>query len=186
MEAVLTECHADLLRFLTFRLRDPEAAADVLQSFYVKVLGNVHQLKDQEKLRPWMRRILENTVIDYVRTESKQRKIEERQLTDDFQKSVADTQDPFDVIICMCLYKLLPTMDSKYADILRRIDLVGEDRNKVAASLNTSLENVRVRLHRARQALRLRLEETCRTCPIHGYFDCNCDYGQAFREAMRR
>ena len=31
-----------------------------------------------------------------------------------------------------------------------------------------------VRLHRARKALRLRLEETCRACADHGCLDCTC------------
>ena len=31
---------------------------------------------------------------------------------------------------------------------------------------------------------RQRLEEACRTCPIHGYLDCDCDYGSHMRTGI--
>ena len=60
-------------------------------------------------------------------------------------------------------------------------DLIGESRESIVRALGITESNLRVRLHRARQALRQRLEETCRTCPIHGYMDCDCDYGAHLR-----
>lgn len=75
----------------------------------------------------------------------------------------------------MCLYKLLPTLKSAYADVLWRADLVGEPREKIASELDVSESNLRVRLHRARQALKKRLQEVCQICPIHGYMDCSDD-----------
>lgn len=76
-----------------------------------------------------------------------------------------------------------PTLKPAYADILWRTDLIGESCESIAAALNISESNLRVclHLHRARQARRKRPKETCRTCPIHGYLDCNCDYGAHLR-----
>jgi RNA polymerase sigma-70 factor (ECF subfamily) len=37
------------------------------------------------------------------------------------------------------------------------------------------VNNVTVRLHRARQALKIRLEQMCRSCVVHGFLDCRCD-----------
>jgi len=75
----------------------------------------------------------------------------------------------------MCFYKLLPTLKPEYANILWHAELTGESRENIAAAFNISEGNLRVRLHRAREALRRRLEETCQSCPIHGYLDCGCD-----------
>lgn len=47
-----------------------------------------------------------------------------------------------------------------------------------------TLNNINVRLHRGRQALKLRLEEMCLTCPEHGFLDCRCD--EAERSRQRR
>jgi RNA polymerase sigma-70 factor (ECF subfamily) len=75
-------------------------------------------------------------------------------------------------------------LKSEYADVLWRADLIGESRQSIAGTLGISESNFRVRLHRARQALRQRLEETCRTCPIHGYLDCECDYAGHVRSEI--
>src|SRR3546814_18485068 len=72
---------------------------------------------------------------------------------------------------CKCLYRLLPTLKAEYADVIWRADILGEPRARLAASLGTSLNNVTVRLHRGRKALRMRLEEMCRTCPTPGSLD---------------
>src|SRR3546814_1845127 len=67
------------------------------------------------------------------------------------------------------------TLKAEYADVIWRADILGEPRDRLAASLGTSLNNVTVRLHRGRKALRMRLEEMCRTCSTHGFLDCRCD-----------
>ncbi len=102
------------------------------------------------------------------------------------QTLVSTDKDNLDFIICVCLYKLLPTLKAEYANILWRADLVGESREGLAAALDITVSHLRVRLHRARQALRQRLEETCRTCPIHGYLDCQCDYSKHARAGIQQ
>ena len=49
-------------------------------------------------------------------------------------------------------------------------------------SLGISLNNVNVRLHRGRRALKRRLEEMCLTCPVHGFLDCRCDEAERIRQ----
>ena len=78
--------------------------------------------------------------------------------------------------ICTCLYALLPTLKPEYAEILRRVDLLGEPRQQVAAALGVTVNNVTVRLHRARQAIKRALLEWCTTCPEHGFLRCACDH----------
>ena len=181
VHAVMVEIHQDLLRFLTRRLGNEDEAADVLQDFYVKVLRRIGDLRDTKKLRGWMRRVLETTLIDYYRAQGKKRQSEADYHYLETVGLSGDGKDDLDFSVCMCIYKLLPTLKPEYADVLWRADLISESRESIAGALSISENNLRVRLHRARQALRQRLEETCRTCPIHGYLDCDCDYGSHLR-----
>ena len=64
-------------------------------------------------------------------------------------------------------------------------DILGEPRDRIAASMGTTLNNVAVRLHRGRQALRKRLEEMCLTCPVHGFLDCRCEEAERIRQLVR-
>ncbi|WP_096275871.1 RNA polymerase sigma factor [Marinobacter sp. LV10R510-11A] len=74
----------------------------------------------------------------------------------------------------MWFYKLLPTLKPEYANILWHAELVGESHESIAVVFDISEGNLRERLHRSREALRKRLEETCQSCRIHGYLDCGC------------
>jgi RNA polymerase sigma-70 factor (ECF subfamily) len=79
-----------------------------------------------------------------------------------------------DAELCACFEPLIPTLKPEYAELLRALDLDGESTEAVAERLRVTPNNLKVRRHRARQALRKRLEETCRTCAEHGCLDCTC------------
>jgi RNA polymerase sigma-70 factor (ECF subfamily) len=87
-----------------------------------------------------------------------------------------------DGTVCACLYKLLPTLKPDYSEVIWRADILGEPRDRIAASLGTTLNNVSVRIHRGRRALKQRLEEMCLTCPVHGFLDCRCDEAERIRQ----
>ncbi len=173
---VMAEVQAEFLRFLVYRLGNRDEAADVLQNFYVKVLDRIDDVRDSEKLRGWMRKVLHSTLIDHYRVQSKRRIIESEHGNFTKLMDSEEAEHELDRMICICLYQLLPTLKSDYADILWRIDIVGEARESVSASLGISENNLRVRLHRARHALRDRLKETCETCPVHGFLNCDCPH----------
>jgi len=172
---MVAEVHRDLLQYLTRRLGDRDDAAEVLQQFHLKVLSRVSNVREATRLRGWLRRVLETTLIDYLRAKIRQRQrhVELASVADEL--AIEPMQNELDAAICACLYKLLPTLKPEYADVLWRADILGSSKKTLSAQLGISADNLRVRLHRARQALKLRLEQSCRTCPIHGFLDCACD-----------
>lgn len=103
---------------------------------------------------------------------------------DDIDRLGIEPDAELDEAVCDCLYRILPTLKPAYAEVLWRIDLLGEPRDRVAASLGATVNSIGVRLHRGRQALKRRLEEMCRTCPVHGFLDCRCE--EAERARRRR
>jgi RNA polymerase sigma-70 factor (ECF subfamily) len=58
--------------------------------------------------------------------------------------------------------------------LLQRVDLDGASPKDAASALGLTLNNLNVRLHRARQRLREKLEATCQVCSKHGCLDCSC------------
>jgi hypothetical protein len=79
--------------------------------------------------------------------------------------------------ICACMGRLIPTLKSEYADLVQRVDLGGEEPAAVAETAGITYNNLMVRLHRARQALRKSLEKSCGACTKHGCLDCTCGHG---------
>ena len=184
---VLIEGHRDLLAFLHRRLGSREEAEEVLQRFAVRALERASDLRSVHSVRGWLSRILATTIADHQRRAIRHRRREVLMEQQDLElASQAITPDPeIDGVICDCLYKLLPTLKADYADVIWRADILGEPRERIAASLGATLNNITVRLHRGRQALRKRLEEMCLTCPVHGFLDCRCEEAEHIRDMHR-
>lgn len=73
-----------------------------------------------------------------------------------------------------CFYQLIPTLKPEYAVVLQRI----ESRAIVATDLGSTLNVIRVRLHRARRALKQILLTSCKDCcPEHGFMNCEGAHG---------
>ncbi|WP_421937403.1 RNA polymerase sigma factor [Phenylobacterium sp.] len=180
----LVECHRDFLSFLRRRLASRQDAEDVLQEFIARALERSKHLRDVQSVRGWLSRILATTLVDHYRRAAR-RKDSPRDPAD--LEALAVAPDPeIEAAVCFCLYRLLPTLKPEHSELIWRIDLLGEPRDRVAATLGVTLNNVNVRLHRGRRTLRARLEEICLTCPQHGFLDCRCEEGERIRQIRAR
>jgi RNA polymerase sigma-70 factor (ECF subfamily) len=178
----LIESRRDLLNFLYRRLGHRADAEDVLQRFSLRALERASELRDTRTLRGWLGRILATTIIDHQRRALRTRRREVPMEQTDLESHAAEPDAELDGVICSCLYKLLPTLKPAYADVIWRADILGEPRDRIAASLGVTLNNVTVRIHRGRHALKKRLEEMCLTCPVHGFLDCRCGEAEHIRQ----
>jgi RNA polymerase sigma-70 factor (ECF subfamily) len=177
----LVEGRKQILNFLRGRLGDPQAAEDVLQAFMVRAIDRSVQLRDVRAVRGWLRQILATSIADYGRRISRQRQREVVMTPADLDAVHHEFDEELDEAVCACLYKLLPTLKPEYADVIWRVDLLEQQRDAVAEDLGITLNNITVRLHRGRQALKTRLQQMCLTCPVHGFFDCDCDTAEMAR-----
>jgi RNA polymerase sigma factor (sigma-70 family) len=175
VEAALTENRRDFLRFLTRRLGSADAAEEVLQQFYLRAVSKAFHLRKRESIRAWLYRLLSTVLVDYARREATRRRQENAYAR---QQALIQEDPEFESTVCTCLYTPLPTLKPEYANLLRRLDLLGEPRQEVAAALGVTMNSVTVRLHRARQALKRALLLSCTTCPEHGFLRCACDLRQ--------
>ena len=177
----LVEGRQHILRFLLRRLGDADAAEDVLQTFMLRAIDRSEQLRDVRAVRGWLSQILASSIADYGRKVARQRQREMVMAPTDLDSFQDGFDDELDEAICNCLYKLLPTLRPDYAEVIWRVDLQEQPREAVAKDLGITLNNLTVRLHRGRQALKTRLEQMCLTCPVHGFLDCDCDAAEKAR-----
>ncbi len=174
IEAALTDNYRVFLQFLVRRLRDKSTAEDVLQSFCLRAVRKGAELRDSESAIAWLYSVLRSVLMDYYRSEAARQRREacyaQEQALLDNDRDYLELEES----VCDCFRGLLPELRPDYTEVLRRIDLSGDTHDKVAADLGITLTNVRVRLHRARQALRKELESCCGSCCEHGFHDCDC------------
>jgi len=173
----LLEQESSFLAFVRRRVGDDALAEDLLQQSLMRAVERQHTVQDSESVVAWFYRILRNGLIDYYRAHA----TETRKADALMQELMAAGEDKTPALdelrptVCACLQRLLPGLRPAYAEVIRRIDLEGESPVAVAKELQLTSNNLTVRLHRARQALRTRLEESCGVCTKHGCFNCTCE-----------
>lgn len=170
---VLVANHRRFLGFLKTRVGSDATAEELLQAAFVRSIEAGDTIRNEESVVAWFYRGLRNAVIDHYR----QRGAEDRalaQFANEMPENVVDAPDELRGPVCTCVRELLTTMRPDDAGLIRDVDLDGAAVVDVAAAQGITPGNARVRLHRARQALRRRVEEACGTCATHGCFDCTC------------
>jgi RNA polymerase sigma-70 factor (ECF subfamily) len=75
---------------------------------------------------------------------------------------------------CRCALKMLAEIRPAYAEVVRRVDYDEEDPAAVAIALGVSMTNLYVRLHRARRALRERVQGHCGVSSMAPCLECTC------------
>lgn len=175
MQRLLAEQSA-FRAFLRKRLSDDALVEDLLQQSLVKAVERGHELNNYDSAVSWFYRMLRNAVVDYYRSHAADRRKVDG-LLDELVTSGEDRMPGLDEVrptLCACLAPLVSQLRPAYADLIRRVDLEGESPAAVAKELNVTSNNLTVRLHRARQALRATLEKTCGICTKHGCLNCTC------------
>lgn len=169
IESRLLDARGQFLGYIRKRINDPELAEDILQDALLRAVRAAPDLRDEERLIPWFYRVLQNAIVDAYRRRSAE---QARVVVADVPEVAAEPED--DSELCACFERLIPTLKTEYADLIRALELGQESPTEAAERLGITTNNLKVRRHRARQALRQKLDETCRTCADHGCLDCTC------------
>jgi RNA polymerase sigma factor (sigma-70 family) len=183
-QALLTplfEQRSRLLAYVQSKVKDANIAEDVLQESLVKALRAAPELRDEEKLLPWFYQVLNNAIIDVYRRQQ----VEIKSLQKIADEQLLEDEAEAERVLCACFRDLIPTLKPEYASLIEELELSDGDPTQVAAQLGITPNNLKVRRHRARQALRQRLEESCRVCAKHGCLDCTCTETDAPVEAAQ-
>jgi RNA polymerase sigma factor (sigma-70 family) len=167
----LLEARGRFLAYIRRQVSDPELAEDILQDGLLRAVRSAPELRDEDRLVSWFYSILRNAIVDAYR----RRDVERRHFAPlgDFEPTL-ESDDEAERVLCGCFEALVPTLKADYAELISGMELRGESTEVTAQRLGITPNNLKVRRHRARQALRSRLLDTCRACAEHGCLDCTC------------
>ena len=160
--------HRGALRRFVASRADAGDIDDVLQMAALRALERADTLQDQDRVLGWLLRIHANTVTDLGRASSRNQKLLDAWAAD--AQPVRD-QDPE---LCRCSLSHAKKLSKNYASIIDLVDIAVLPISLAAAKLNISINNATVRLHRARAALKARLQEHCGVTASRGCNDCQC------------
>jgi RNA polymerase sigma factor (sigma-70 family) len=177
IDAILAQ-RAQFHRFLATRTGDSAEAEDLLQQSLLKALRRAAQLRRGENAIAWFYRILRTAMADHFRKMAADQRRAAR-LSAEIQIAGDGHEIPAEwkTAVCACFMQLLPVLKPRYAELIRRIDLQAENKRAVARDLKLKPATLDVVLHRARYALRHRLEVFCGSCSREKCLECFCVRG---------
>ena len=162
----LVDCYWKSLNFLSRRvLGNAHDAADCVQEALIQVVKNIQGFERKSSLETWLRKIVVNQSLMKLRSRTGMREESLDELMHKFDDTGHYVQsyegEPADLErlqesseIREIVRKKMDTLPDIYRATLILRDVEGYSTEEVARMTNTTEENVKVRLHRARLAMR--------------------------------
>ncbi len=147
-------------------------AEDLCQEVFVKVERNLASFRNEAQLSTWLYRIATNSFYDRLRSPSFKQKskeypieidentLEKRDFTTQQQKSGIDQQVIRDEMNA-CIRGYIDQLPENYRTVLLLSEEEGFKNREIAEILQVSLDNVKIRLHRAKAKLKVSLQGNC-------------------------
>ena len=142
-EKLLLQYKSYLYKVAYTYVKDKQVALDILQETSFKAWLNIHTLKDEEKFKPWITKILVNTALNYIKKESKVIYMED-------ENSIIYSEKSISIEEKLDLYDAIDLLKPKYKTviILKYFDdMKIED---ISYVLNTPENTVKSHLKRAK------------------------------------
>jgi RNA polymerase sigma-70 factor (ECF subfamily) len=164
----LTAERARFVRLARSRVSTEADAEDVVQRAMMRAVERASQIADAARARAWFYRILRRAIVDHHRSKPPEVSVEAPE-----NEPAAEDERPRGPT-CRCAVRMLDELRPAYGEVVRRVDFEQQDPRAVADALGVSIANLYVRLHRARRALRDRLQGHCGVSSIEPCLECTC------------
>ena len=155
-------------KFILTLVKDESVADDLIQDTFLKIQTNLGSLKDPSKMSSWIFRIAYNLCQDYFRQSKRSLKDESisqeepENLPEAFIQKELDVQKKLEQReMGQCVQNQINLLPESLRTVIVLCDLMEFSQQEMADILGISIENVKVRLHRARKRLETILEDKC-------------------------
>jgi RNA polymerase sigma factor (sigma-70 family) len=140
---------------LTRMLKNEMDAEEVLQDSFLKAFNGLKNFKNEAKFSTWFYRIVYNTAL--TRLSGKQRKIESEMSSIDDQlelQSDYDFENSEKADLNKFINEMIKQLPPKYATVINLFYIDGMSCEEISEVMNNTVSNVKVILHRSRNALK--------------------------------
>ena len=160
--SIFDQYHDRLKKFVTITVKNEWAADDIVQEVFVRAHSKIDTLKDHDKIGSWLFRIAYRQCMDHFRKES--RKIPEEIVdfrgvnTSDYSTTERKLEQHQ---MSICVQNQMLLLPENYRTVIWLFDVLGFTLKEMADILDLSVENVKIRLHRARKKFKSILNQKC-------------------------
>jgi RNA polymerase sigma-70 factor (ECF subfamily) len=160
--SIFDQYHDRLKKFVTITVKNEWVADDIVQEVFVRAQSKIDTLKDNHKIGSWLFRIAYRQCMDHFRKE--RRKAPEE--VEDFPEADASSSSTMQKKLeqhqmSVCVQNQMLLLPENYRTVIWLFDVLGFTLEEAADILELSVENVKIRLHRARKKLKSILSQKC-------------------------
>jgi RNA polymerase sigma-70 factor (ECF subfamily) len=160
--SIFDQYHDRLKKFVTITVKNEWVADDIVQEVFVRAQSKIDTLKDNHKIGSWLFRIAYRQCMDHFRKE--RRKAPEE--VEDFPEADASSSSTMQKKLeqhqmSVCVQNQMLLLPENYRTVIWLFDVLGFTLEEAADILELSVENVKIRLHRARKKLKTILNQKC-------------------------
>jgi len=167
---IYQEFQPKIRQYLSRMLGD-QTAEDIAQEVFAKVSRSLDSFRGRSSFSTWIYRIATNAALDKLRSPSFKRSSEHTPLEDSAgivdrnvwtgQAGSTVDQEVIRKEMSECVREFVDRLPPDYGTVLILSELEGLKNREIADILEISLDNVKVRLHRARARLKIELDSGC-------------------------
>jgi len=164
---IYNQYYTRVRRFILALVKDQWVADDLIQETFLRVQQSLATLKDSSKLSSWIFRIAHNLCQDHFRQLKATRRndgmglmlaegLEEESIQEVFMQKELEQRE-----MGRCVQSQIDLLPDPLRTVLVLFDIMECSHQEIADILGITVNNVKVRLHRARKQLKPILEEKC-------------------------
>ena len=170
---LFTEHRARVRRALV-RIVGEAEAADLTQDVFVRVARALPEFRGESKIATWILCIARGIGLDHLRSRrhgEAKRTVSFTPADSETDTAAASVPEPHEdaeaprrlvrAEMSACVREYVARLAPEHRAVIELKDLEGLSNPEIAARLGVSVDNAKIRLHRARQALRRELERGC-------------------------
>jgi len=131
-------------------VKNEDEAIQILNDSFMKVFTRIHKFDDQYDFKPWFRKIVVNTSIDYMK---KKKHLQMKSQIED-AKYISDREDILSRIGYKELINLVQSLSTAYRTVFNMYVIDGYKHDEIAKTLNISVGTSKSNLSKARAQLR--------------------------------
>lgn len=172
-QSIYKEYYPKILRYLYRILNDKDLAEDLTQDVFIKVHNGLNTFEGRSKLSTWIYKIATNLANDYFKSPAFQ-KGKKQTLGEEFieenkqDKNVwsGDKSKLSDHILekkemNSCIKRYVQQISENYRTVFVLSEYEGLKNKEIGDILGLTLDNVKIKLYRARTQLKKKMEEGC-------------------------
>ncbi len=151
-QKIWKQFNEELYFFILKKVKNESTTNDIFQNTFLKIHKNLHQLKEEEKVKAWVFQIARNEIANHFKNESKY-----IAPVDGTEEIISEKNQAY-----CCFERFINDLPPKYRETIDLVYIKGKKQDEAAEILAISLANVKARIRRSKDILKEKFSQCCK------------------------